>query len=314
MATKISFLNLKGGVGKTSIIVNVAACMAYAGKKVLVVDLDAQSNSSIWLMRLDRWNELNRTPEKFLTHYFADLDTTLKSLIQPSPVRLPTGEAALPTLDLIPAAFSLMDLEHEIVNPDGRPFYCRFREEIQSLENQYDYILFDCPPNFLHAPKAALFTSDHIVVPSNPDALSIIGFHLLVDKCSRFELESERHTQEMDAPRAQILGVVLNAIKQGANIDVPLERFQAQIDRFKEQGKVAKQAIIFPEQIRHSVTVGRAVMQGLPMVLLTKKEGSQTVAEDYIHVAKRILSSTTSTGSSANTAPAEEAVAEGKAT
>jgi len=171
-----------------------------------------------------------------------------------------------------------------------------------------DSILFDCPPNFLHAPKAALFNSDHIIVPSNPDALSIIGFHLLVDKCSKFAIESERLAKEMDAPRPQILGVILNAVKQGSNIDVPLERFQAQIDRFKEQGKIADQAMIFPEQIRHSVTVGRAVMQGLPMVLLTKKEGSQTVAEDYIMVAKRILKATK--GTAAPTPPPVEKSAE----
>ena len=67
MATRISFLNIKGGTGKTSLLVNVASCLAFMGKRVLVVDFDAQSNSSIWLMRLDRWNALNRI-EQALVH------------------------------------------------------------------------------------------------------------------------------------------------------------------------------------------------------------------------------------------------------
>ena len=59
MVRKLSFINYKGGVGKTSLVVNLAASLAEAGQRVLLVDLDAQSNSSIWLMRLDRWNPLN---------------------------------------------------------------------------------------------------------------------------------------------------------------------------------------------------------------------------------------------------------------
>ena len=59
MARKISFINYKGGVGKTSLIVNTAACLAKLGKRVLLCDFDTQSNASIWLMRLERWNKLN---------------------------------------------------------------------------------------------------------------------------------------------------------------------------------------------------------------------------------------------------------------
>lgn len=59
MARKISFLNYKGGVGKTSLIVNTAASLALKGSRVLLFDFDTQSNASIWLMRLERWNKLN---------------------------------------------------------------------------------------------------------------------------------------------------------------------------------------------------------------------------------------------------------------
>jgi chromosome partitioning protein len=58
MTRRIAFINYKGGVGKTSLIVNVGACLAQMGRRVLLCDLDTQSNSSIWLLRLERWNSL----------------------------------------------------------------------------------------------------------------------------------------------------------------------------------------------------------------------------------------------------------------
>ena len=100
MATKISFFNLKGGVGKTSLLVNVASCLAYLGKKVLVVDFDAQSNSSIWLMRLDRWNALNRNPSNFILSLFKETGSSISSCIQKDVVRDSDGEIALKGLDL----------------------------------------------------------------------------------------------------------------------------------------------------------------------------------------------------------------------
>ena len=61
MARKIAFLNYKGGVGKTSLIVNTAASLARRGMRVLLMDFDTQSNASIWLMKLERWNKVNAT-------------------------------------------------------------------------------------------------------------------------------------------------------------------------------------------------------------------------------------------------------------
>lgn len=289
MAQKISFLNIKGGVGKTSLLVNMGACLAYMGRRVLVVDFDAQSNASIWLMRLDRWNGLNKNPEKFLLNLFKDPNSKLSDCIQKSPIRDTDGDEMLPRLDLAPASFSLMDLEHEVPQIPGRTFYERFYECIQEIEENYDFILFDCPPNFFYTTQCALFSSDHVLVPSNPDALSIIGFHLLVDKLSRFKAETKSKRERAEAPSPQIIGVALNAVKPGTKIHVPLERFNAQIDRFKTQGKVSSKTHIYPDLIRHSVTVGRAVMLGVPTVLMPKQDASINLAEDYIKLTKHML-------------------------
>jgi len=295
MATKISFLNIKGGTGKTSLLVNVASCLAYMGKRVLVVDFDAQSNSSIWLMRLDRWNALNRNPANFVLSVFKENGSLLRNCIQKDVVRDTEGDIALKGLDLVPSSFSLMDLEHEVPNPWEKPFYAHFFDELQDVEDQYDYIFFDCPPNFFHGTQCSVFSSEHIVVPANPDALSVVGFHLLIDKLESFKKQSYRWRKERSAPAPEVLGISLNAVKPGANIDVPIERFNAQIERFIAQKKVPQKACVFPEQIRHSISVGRAVLQGLPMVLMSKREASMQVAEDYVHTTQRILKLTSGT-------------------
>ncbi|MCH6256936.1 ParA family protein [Puniceicoccaceae bacterium K14] len=289
MAIKISFLNLKGGVGKTSMIVNVGACLAYMGKRVLIVDLDAQSNSSIWLMRLDRWNAQNRYPEKFALNLFKNPDAKITDCIHKSPVRDLEGEVALESLDLIPASFSLLDLEHDVENKTDVPFYIQFYEHMADIEMLYDFILFDCPPSFYYAPQAAIFNSDWVIVPANADALSIIGFHLLTEKLNKFKEKTEDHRNELHSPTPEIMGVSLNAIKPGVRIDVPVERFENQIERFIEQRKVPTKTELFPTRIRHSITVGRAVMQGQPMVLMPKNEGSMSVAKDYIKTSQYIL-------------------------
>ena len=173
MARKISFINYKGGVGKTSIVVNIAGVLAKMGLRVLVVDLDAQSNSSVWLMRLDRWNLLAMGEGKGLISIFIPGKDHLRDCILEDVVQDREEKILLPGLDLIPTTFEFIDLEHEFQPPHhGENHFQRFSRQIQEIESDYDYILFDCPPNVLRASESALFACNEIYVPANPDALS----------------------------------------------------------------------------------------------------------------------------------------------
>jgi len=127
MARKIAFINYKGGVGKTSLIVNTAAALVKAGKRVLVCDFDTQSNASIWLLKLDRWNKINASGEGEVYSIFEPGKAQVKDLIIRDAIEGKSGECPMPGLDLLPTAFNLVDLENEYNGDPKRSPFLVFR-------------------------------------------------------------------------------------------------------------------------------------------------------------------------------------------
>jgi chromosome partitioning protein len=289
MARKIAFINYKGGVGKTSLIVNTAACLALLGKKVLLCDFDTQSNASIWLLKLDRWNPINASGEGAVFSIFEPGHQRVKDLIIKDVVLDKAGGHPLPGLDLLPTSFNLVDLESEYTGDPRRPAYVIFQEQIAEIEKDYDFILFDCPPNILRASQCGIFTANEIYVPSNPDALSLIGFTLLVEKLGRFhQLSASFRKVSMGVP-AQICGIIFNAIKTGVDIEVPRMRMQLRLNQFKAAKRTAKDARIFNSFVRDAMVVRRAVALGLPVTLLGQEAEGDNVVRDFERVADEIL-------------------------
>src|SRR5476649_511081 len=292
MARKISFINYKGGVGKTSLIVNTAAALAKMGKRVLLFDLDTQSNASIWLLKLERWNKINATGEGSIYSIFDPGNTHIKDLVIKDVVEGKAGEKLLPGLDLVPTTFNLVDLEAEYSGDAKRPAYLVFSEQVAMLENDYDFILFDCPPNILRASQCGVFTSNEIYVPSNPDALSLIGFTLLVDKLQKFHaISGSFRKASMGAP-AQVQGLIFNSIRTGVDIEVPKMRMQLRLNQFRAAKRVGQNAKIFDTQIRDAMIVRRAVTLGLPVILVgdgADETQQDNVVNDYRKLASEIV-------------------------
>ncbi len=291
MARKISFLNYKGGVGKTSLIVNLASCLALQGKRVLLCDLDTQSNASIWLLRLDRWNMVNSSGEGAIYSIFNPGNATLSDCLVRDVVEDKNGEKLIPGLDLIPTTFNLVDLESDLEsgNPEQPP-YSIFHEQLQALEDRYDYILFDCPPNILRASQCGVYSSNEIYVPANPDALSLVGFTLLVEKLQKFHRAAAGfRTSGMGVP-AEIRGIIFNSIKGNVDIEVPKIRMQLRLNQFRTQKKVSSQAKIFTAQVRDANIVRRAVTLGLPVALVGEQKSEiESVVTDYQQVADELV-------------------------
>ena len=290
MVRKIAFINYKGGVGKTSCVVNIAASLAKRGKRVLLVDLDAQSNLSIWLMRVERWNALHGSGRGSVYSIFVPGEQQLKDIVVKDVVEeRDGGEKILPGLDLIPTTFDLIDLEHEYHPPEGEPVFVRFQEQLKILEPNYDYILFDCPPNVLRASQCGLFCANEVIVPANPDALSLIGLTLLTGKLVQFNSRSASFRSPWMGNPATINGVIFNSIKTATDIEVPKMRMQFRINQFRNQKKISPRTRIFNAMVRDAIVVRRAVTLGLPVTCLGNAVGTEGVVEDYEDITTELI-------------------------
>ena len=289
MARRISFLNYKGGVGKTSLVVNVAASLAKLGKRVLLIDLDTQSNASIWLLRLERWNRINLERRGALFGIFDSTRELLKDIIVRDVVESSTRQKLLPGLDLAPTTFRLIELENEYKIDPNQPHYLMLYQQLAEIEDQYDFILFDCPPNLLNAAQLGVFSSNEIFVPANPDALSLIGFTLLIEKLMLFHKKSAGFRQPGMGVPAQVQGIIFNSIKQNIDISVPQMRMQLRLKQFCKQKFVAPNAKIFESIVRDAMVVRRAVTLGLPVFLVQSKEATEGVGKDYENVAQELI-------------------------
>lgn len=285
---RIAMVNFKGGVGKTSLTVNLAACLAHdLNQKVLVVDMDAQSNTSIWLMGVPRWNILNGSPEKSVWGIFQRNFLGLGQVLVREVFLNEHKVELIPSLDLIPATYKLMDLEHEYQDEDGSPYYARFRSHLDILFDQFDYILFDCPPNVFRATKCALFCSEEVYVPANPDLLSLVGLALLSDKISKFQSESVSQRQLFPGMKNAIIrGLILNCVSTTANYRDILDRMEEKIINLRSRHVVSDDADILPVRIRQSVSAARPQADALPATL--DKVAAANLREDYLNLARYI--------------------------
>ncbi len=136
-----------------------------------------------------------------------------------------------------------------------------------------------------------MFSSHEIYVPSNPDALSLIGFTLLVEKLGRFQQLSAGFRKSSMGPLTQVRGIIFNSIKMGVDIEVPKMRMQLRLNQFKTAKRAAQDAKIFDTQIRDAMVVRRAVTLGLPVNLIGQDSSDHikdNVVQDYRRLAAEI--------------------------
>lgn len=294
MAAKIiSFVNLKGGVGKTALTVNVGVSLAAEyGKKVLVVDLDPQSNASLWLMGLQDWvsranHHRTKTVYGLLCH-----NQPISECLVKSPVKNEHGGIEAEKLDLIPATYHLMFFEENYRVPEGQPAsYVRFYRHIKTLRDIYDYILVDCPPNIYKATKCAIFSADRILVPCNPDALSWMGLDLLAKRIHSF---AQRTAAELDQERPGeavplVAGIIMNDVQAVARIPNRLAdtHLTKRLATLKNGGHTTADAKIFPIKIRDAAAFKTGTFQFRP--LLFADTGNGNLLEDYRGLAQYFI-------------------------
>lgn len=288
MGKVISFINRKGGVGKTTITVNLAGYLAKSlDKKVLIVDLDAQASASSWLMTQERYlervvnfagNPINSSYQIFRDALTEEEYFDIHVGIQKAVVKDGKGITLTPKLDLIPANSKLDNLEREIVNYNDLKLAILQEAFFKhGIIEEYDYILIDCPPNMGTASQNALFMSDAYVIPIIPDPLSFQGFPELINSASQ-SLEIARKRRE-DHRKPYCGGLILSHYKNTRACTKTTEDIKSLLTVFIDEGTLSMHAEIFATKIAYRTAIPDAQGQGTILATSKKKSDSQTEFE-----------------------------------
>lgn len=279
----ISVINYKGGVGKTTVTANLAGELAYRGKKVLLLDMDAQASLTFSFVTPDYWN-YNLKQKKTIKQWFDCITNGVKTvplsdLVEsPSKINKFLSKAGRPdgVIDLISSHLGLINVDLELANLFSGGTITQFkrnylkvhgklRTEIQDVgRNKYDVVLIDCPPNFNIVTKNALIASDKILIPAKPDYLSTLGIDYLYRNVQTLVKDFNEYASEdsdTDEVTPEFLGVVFTMIQTYSGEPISAHRqYIAQTERLGVpvlKSYFRENKTIFPE----------AAQNGLPAVL-----------------------------------------------
>lgn len=291
MGHVIATANMKGGVGKTTLSVNIATCLAKNhGKRVLVLDLDTQISATLSLMSPVDFAKLRKQRKTF--RYLIDeiinpqkkQKYSINDIIQPSVCRLEG-------LDLLPGDIDLYDefvvsemLHQQAVTIGEKDFeniWNRFErillaKVLEPVREQYDFIILDCAPGYNLLTRSALATSDFYVLPAKPEPLSVVGIQLLERRIARLK---ESHEQETNI-NVQMLGIVFTM----SNASLLSGRYYKQVMNRVNQDFGEDR--VFQTQIPTDVNVAKAVDSFVPAVLNTPTSSG---AKAFIKLTHELL-------------------------
>lgn len=291
MGKIITTVNMKGGVGKTTLTVNLAACLAkYHQQRVLVVDLDTQVSATLSLISPQDFAKIRRAGRtlsqliKQSLYQENRLNLSIQELVQASICQLPK-------LDLLPGDIELYDdflvseiLHYRALRQQDLNFesvWQGFERDfvagiLEPISDNYDFIILDCAPSYNLLTRSALLASDFYLLPCRPEPLSIVGTQLLERRIN--QLRKSQTSQGM-VMRSQLLGIVF--VAASSNI---LNMYYNQVMRRVNDDFSPEQ--LFKTKIPLDINVAKAVDSFMPAVL-TNPNSSGSKA--FIKLADEVM-------------------------
>ncbi|PEY38136.1 sporulation initiation inhibitor Soj [Bacillus cereus] len=250
MGKIIAITNQKGGVGKTTTSVNLGAGLAQVGKKVLLIDIDAQGNATTGV-GIEK-SELDQCIYNVLVE-----DAEVQGVIQ---------KTATENLDVLPATIQLAGAEIELVPTISREV--RLQRALQPIRNEYDYIIIDCPPSLGLLTINALTAADSVIIPVQCEYYALEGLSQL--------LNTVRLVQKHLNKNLAIQGVLLTMLDARTNLGIQV------IDEVKKYFRDKVYRSIIPRNVRLS----EAPSHGKPIMQYDAKSRG---AEVYIDLAEEVI-------------------------
>lgn len=246
----VAVTNQKGGVGKTTTSVNLGACLAYIGKKVLLVDIDPQGNatSGVGVEKGD--------VQQCIYDVLVD-DVDVNETIKQSKVE---------NLSIVPATISLAGAEIELVPTISREV--RLKKALEKVKGEFDYIIIDCPPSLGLLTINALTASDAVVIPVQCEYYALEGLSQL--------LSTVRLVQKHLNHDLMIDGVLLTMLDARTNLGIQV------IEEVKKYFQDKVYRTIIPRNVRLS----EAPSHGEPIIIYDPKSRG---AEVYLELAKEVV-------------------------
>lgn len=250
MGRIIAVANQKGGVGKTTTSINLAACLAEKGKKVLAVDMDPQGNLTSGLG--------------------VDKDSVEKSIyeliIGEVDIKEVINKEVLENLDIIPTSIDLSAVEIELIGVDDKEYI--LRNAIDQVKDQYDFVIIDCPPSLSMLTINAMTTADSVIVPIQCEYYALEGLSQLIHTV---ELVKDRLNSKLE-----IEGVVFTMYDARTNLSLQV------VENVKDNLQQNIYKTIIPRNIR----LAEAPSYGLP---INKYDPKSTGAESYMRLADEVI-------------------------
>ena len=250
MGRVIAVANQKGGVGKSTTAINLSACLAEKGKKVLAIDIDPQGNTTSGL-GVDKNNVENTLYELLLGEAEAK-DTIVKDVVE--------------NVDLIPSNVNLSGAEIELIGVDEKEYI--MKKIIDKVRRKYDYIIMDCPPSLNVLTINAMTTADSVLVPIQCEYYALEGLSQLIHTV---ELVKDRLNSKLE-----IEGVVFTMYDARTNLSLQV------VENVKDNLQQNIYKTIIPRNIR----LAEAPSYGLP---INKYDPKSTGAESYMRLADEVI-------------------------